>query len=287
MSRVRGQVFHDADGDGERDPGEVGIAGARVRLDDGREAVTGPNGSFSLRVSSGSKGQVRIVDGYDPSLEPTTPEVQAARVGRAPLLFGLGPRPAILEVLAFNDLDNDGQHGADEPLVPGVVLRVEGASLPTWQDWVLRTGGTTPLQRVLPSGGEVRGEWAIDALPAGYQPVEVPALSVRPVPTETVRWTLALTARRTIEGRVVLDANGNGNGVRPGVEGVVVRAGDRHAISDASGRYVLLGLPDGRVEVTVVEGAPEGWMAPPPVPVELGPAPAQVRGIDLNLHPGD
>ncbi|MBW2256120.1 MAG: hypothetical protein JRI25_16190 [Deltaproteobacteria bacterium] len=274
--RVRGLVFHDADGDGERDRDEVGLAGARVRLDDGREAVTRPNGSFSLRVSRGSKGQVRVVDGYDPALEPTTPEVQI------PLLFGLGPKPATLEVLAFNDLDGNGQYGADEPLVPGVVLRMEGESLPHWQDRVLRTRGATPLRRVLPSGSEVRGEWAVDALPTGYQPVDVRPLSVRPGPDETVRWTLALTARRTIEGRVYLDANGNGG--RPGVEGVVVRAGTRHAISDASGRYVLLGLPYGMVEVTVMEGAPEGWTAPPPVPVELGPVPAQVRGIDLALH---
>ncbi len=286
---VRGCVFHDRNGNGVREESEPGLRGMKVRLDDGRETVTDEKGCYRFRGVWGRHALVRIMtEPTEGGLAPTTPLVQRVDIAQARRLradFGLGPPPPMLEVLAYNDLNENERRDDGEPLVPDVLLYLSelDAQLRT------RTDGATRQQ--LPAARAFTGEWSHRSLPSGYSPVgNWKDATATAEAGQRTRWELPLRALRSIRGQVFLDANRNQRRDRgeATVEGAVLRAEDRFTVSSADGRFLLKALPPGEIEIVLTgEGVPTGWWLPEPKRVELEAGPVSLEGVDVPLQPLD
>jgi hypothetical protein len=284
---VRGCVFHDRNGDGIREENEPGLRGMRVRLDDGRETLTDEKGEYRFRSVWGRHALVRIMtEPIEAELAATTPVVQRveiAQAGRVRADFGLGPAPPMLEVLAYNDLNENERRDDGEPLVPDVLLYLNEL------DVQLRTRADGATRQELPANGVFTGTWSHRSLPTGYSPIgswkeATPATETG----RTTRWELPLRALRSLRGQVFLDGNRNRRRDRgePSVAGVVLRAGERFTVSSTDGRFLLKALPPGEVEIVVPgEGVPAGWSLPQPKRIELEAGPSSLEGVDIPLQP--
>jgi hypothetical protein len=284
---IKGRVFHDENSNGQIDDGETGLAGVTLRLEDGSVALTDEDGKYRFKGVKGVHALVRIMpERADVELVPTTPVVREVPIAEADWVdadFGLGPAPAWLEVVVFNDLDENGEMEEGEPFVPDVLVNLREL------DVQLRSSQREAARHMLPLGQQVTCEWLPASLPDGYSPVgRIGQLAVLPQAGETVRWEIPLKALRSVSGVVFLDENGNGRrdpGEAP-VEGVTLQAGNRFAVTDAQGRYTLKALPAGTVEISIRQGTiPENCRAPEPLNLHLNTEPVTIRDSDVGLGP--
>jgi hypothetical protein len=286
---VRGCVFHDRNGNGVREESEPGLRGVKVRLDDGRETVTDEKGCYRFRSVWGQHALVRIMtESTGAELEPTTPVVQRVDVAQARRLqadFGLGPAPPVLEVVAFNDLNENERYDEGEPLVRDVQLYLSEL------DVQLRTRADVAVRQQLRADRVFTGAWSHRSLPTGYSPLGSWKDITRVTEAaQWTRWELPLGALRSIRGQVFLDGNRNGRRDRdePALEGATLRAGNRFTVSSAGGRFLLKALPAGEIEIVVPgEGVPAGWSLSQPKRVRLGVSPTSLEDVDIPLQPVD
>jgi hypothetical protein len=283
--RVRGTVFHDLDGDGVRAPGEPGLADVAVRLADGREARTGRDGRYRLKLDRPHTSVRVVAESAVARLHPTTPTFASVATGVAATSvdFGLGPAPVVIELLVWNDTDEDGLRGENELLVRGVILQ---ARRPNGETIQARSERTEITELALPSDPNTTLSWRWESVPAGYQalPSALPPVSAEA--GARLRAELPLVPLRTVRGQVFVDSDGD-RVFDPGerlVAGVVVASGRRRAVSDELGHYVLRGLPAGRVEL-FVERAPAGLAAGAAVELRLDDTPVSRDDVDVPLRP--
>jgi hypothetical protein len=284
---IKGRVFHDENSNGQMDEAEAGLAGVTLRLEDGSIALTDQGGEYRFKGVKGVDALVRIVpERVKGELVPTTPLVREVSIAEADWVdadFGLGPAPAWLEVVVFNDLNENGELEEGEPFVPDILVSLREL------DVQLRSSKKEPARYMLPLGQQITCEWLPASLPDGYSPVgRAGQLAVLAQVGETVRWEIPLKALRSVSGVVFLDENGNGRrdpGEAP-VEGATLQAGNRFAVTDAQGRYTLKALPPGLVEITIQRGTlPGGWRPPEPLPLHLDADPVTIRDSDFGLPP--
>ncbi len=279
---VRGLVFTDHNGNGLRDAGEEGLAGVAVRLADGEEALTDGRGRFRFARVPRDAAEVRVVQAALPDgLEPTTAPYQSG----AWVEFGLGPAPGAVEVLAFNDLDGDGERDADEPLVAGV-----GADLGEALG-VLTTSREGASWRTIPAGSTTVVRWRTAALPEGFRPTPAAEMEARVLVAagDTVAVHLPLVASRSVRGVVFEDSDADGardHGEKT-VAGVELTAGDRFAVTGKDGAFTLKGLPHGPLVVRILpRSLDQGWRAPTALELDLPAEPVTLTGVEIGLTPG-
>ncbi|NOX44814.1 MAG: PKD domain-containing protein [Caldiserica bacterium] len=128
---LKGMVFQDVDRDGERDPGEAGIPGARVivRGEEGEWTVeTDEGGLFSLELRAG-RYTVELDEGSLPErFVPTTPaetEVEVPEYGTAEVGFGAYREPKPV-VVTFGPPVAEIRYAPERPRV-GDPVRFSGA----------------------------------------------------------------------------------------------------------------------------------------------------------------
>jgi hypothetical protein len=127
--------FHDLDGDGVQDPGEPGLSGWQFVVNPaplglGTNVVTtGPVGSVCFGVSA--PGTYTITELPQAGWTNMTPISQTVTVAPGQwmyVVFGnktIQPAPATLCIFKFHDLDGDGVHDPNEPLLPGWTVAVK------------------------------------------------------------------------------------------------------------------------------------------------------------------
>ena len=135
-ARLKLTVFQDSNGDGKRGDYDRGVSGIEVTLLDGEtpldSTVTDSEGQAALFARSGRYTvRVTLPDGYslsdgsvqshiiDQDVSFATGEEEALTLAVAPV-GALGGK-------VFEDIDNDGVMGEDEPGVAGVTVRIEGS----------------------------------------------------------------------------------------------------------------------------------------------------------------
>ncbi len=128
---LRGVVFHDADRDGERDPGEAGIAGVRIVVrGEGGEwtAETAEGGLFSLELRPG-RYTVELQEGSLPErfvlTTPAEAEVEVPEYGTAEVEFGAYRKPKPV-VVTFGPPIAEIRYAPERPRV-GEPVRFSGA----------------------------------------------------------------------------------------------------------------------------------------------------------------
>ena len=126
---VDGFVWND-DGDGVRQMGEQGIAGATLRLGNSYVAYTNATGYFQFRAPAGTYAIKHTApSGYQ---AVTTPDSFVVTLGPG-VTRSFADRPKAggwVHVSVFNDEDADAIQDVGEPLLPGISLRLDpGAEL--------------------------------------------------------------------------------------------------------------------------------------------------------------
>jgi hypothetical protein len=276
---ISGFVFADANGDGERQPSESGIAAVAVSLLHGDSTTTmstASDGAFAFHVEE--PGLYEVVRESDIDCDPTTPTRLQVFLVRQPdgtlsgysgLMFGCRralPGAGILVIgIVFEDQNRDGIHQPGEPGLAGVQLTATG-TCPTFAPVRTRTdaNGRYSLRLVdCPPPAVITRERLPGFVDTSPNPVvltwsdPVPPDSV-PAPGSAARLTLranfgvaAVDPNQTssVEGFVFEDTNLNGlrEEDEPGIAGVEVTASGLLCESpvigithtDSSGYYVL------------------------------------------------
>jgi len=285
---IHGVVFRDADGDGTRDAGELGIPGVLVTLDGNITTTTDLNGGYTLSTTvtgvhvvvetnptssvSGMSDPVSTVEGeLDlPGYFSTTPDeihVDAALGESYQVDFGdMLTNAGFASILGtvFDDADGDGVWDGDELGIPGVLVTL-GGSITT----------TTDLNGSYTFSTTVTGvHVAIETDPDGYfstTPNEV-HMDVALGRSHRVRFgeALASSGFASILGTVFNDADGDGvwDGDEMGISGVALALdSDSLATTGSYGGYTFsTTVPGAHV---VVETDPEGYHSTTPNEVHL------------------
>jgi len=186
MGMVRGLVYSDANANGVREPGEEPVAGIHVRLDDGRETVTGVDGTYFFpNVVVGAHRVSLVVDvlpvRFDPPPVPSV-QIQVAYLAAATLDFGVVP---IGEILGRVEQLNGGE--GPEPAREVVVTLVQkGFSTTTDADGVFRFDSLVPgfytvrlEKESLPEGAVLEGDGIAEIEVGAGKSLEIPPFRFR------------------------------------------------------------------------------------------------------------
>jgi len=257
---VGGVVFHDRNGDGQRQEPEEGLRGVKLVAGSVREAVTDAQGRFrfgrlwgktvpiSLDVSTLPAGyvvstpQTRLID----------PGVRRDRT----VVFGALGR-AEVRGRVFDDLDGDGRYSAGERGIAGVQLSLDGR-------WARTDPSGWFMFRDLP-GGAYTLLLVLETLPLRYLPLLPLRQQVEVREGEGVTLDVPTTMRRLLTGRIFLDRNRNGafDAGEPALRGMpVCLDGRRVAQSDARGVYQFADLAHGRHRLELNCGMPARDLLP-------------------------
>jgi hypothetical protein len=257
---LTGTVFEDADGDGVRDVGELGLPGVSVDVTDflanTTTWTTDANGDWTAtQIPAGGDATVDVDEGSLPAgstltagADPNTVTVVAGAT--TPAGDDGYQLRGTLTGTVFEDTDGDGVQDAGEPGLPGVEV-----------------GVTDLLANTFTATTDANGIWTVNGAP-GLATVDVddatlPAGATLTAGTDPTQVTIvagATTAagddgyqmQGTLAGTVFDDANGNGrqSGNEPGLAGVDVMVTDFLGntttwTTDVDGNWTATGIPDG------------------------------------------
>ncbi|PDW00611.1 SdrD B-like domain-containing protein [Candidatus Chloroploca asiatica] len=218
---LQGQVFADEDGDTWLREGEVGVAGVML-------ALTGPTTATVVSDAQGRFSLPTLPDGtYTVTVTP--PAAYAAVPPQTLTLEDGGGLSIALRPLAqlsgavYDDWDNDGQRGADEPLVTTpITVTVNGVG-------TQRTARGMFRFWEVPNGTYTITPWWRAVAPGAANPATNSAIGLPAVPAGIVRGTAWLDS--------------NGDGLRQPWEaplaGVPIVLGGQTTVTDHDGRYLL------------------------------------------------
>ncbi len=290
--RLRGTVFLDANGNGTRDSGEEGIAGARLTLDGARELPTDPDGwadwgevpagEHEVRLNPEDIPEGMVLTSASPQklIVPPNEEVAAQ--------FGVRGQ-ATLAGAVFVDADGDHRFGAGDFGVANVPVTLAGVGTTTTD-----TSGHFVFRGITPGKAKV-----------SFDPTRLPAnfIALGPVEHEVdvqagaiTRVEFEVDAVRSAQGVVFLDLDGDGerDAQEPGVGGLVIRATSEAfperkaaAITAGQGAFTLRNLPPGKVRIFV------DFATNPPCRegpgsscvIDIPAGPAALRNVILSVLP--
>lgn len=305
---VTGLVFQDLNGDGDQDPGELGLPGVQVVITPASgppiTVTTGPNGVYTAPTVPIGSATVDIVNSTLPPGMTQTAGVDTSTVNVLPGTInnagidGYQPPPppggGTVTGLVFFDTNNDGVQNPGEAGIPGATVTITAAN---GQTVVVTTdaNGIYTAANVPPGVATVD---VVDAsLPpgvthtvAGIDPSTVNVVSnvvnnagldgYRPTTTPPVGPTGSVT------GVVFLDANGNGiqdpneSGL-PGVSVLITAANGQiiPVVTDSTGTYTAPNVPPGTATVDVVNST-----LPPNLAQSAGVDPSTVNVLSGQVN---
>jgi hypothetical protein len=203
---IRGSVFHDADNDGVRDPGETGIPSVEIRLaGQGRKVITDGYGQYYFPLPAGNYS-IQEVD--PPGYNSTTSNLVTVNLasGQTRVInFGdISTTPiGVIQGVVYEDLDKNGVRTVSEPGVEGVSISLDDGSQTNtdsngFYSFVARKGSYTVVETDL----------------SGYSSTTPNSASVSiAAADDTVRVDFGDYAgpiSGTLEGHVFLDTNEDG-----------------------------------------------------------------------------
>lgn len=230
-----------------------GLAGIDVVLDRSRRTRTDADGRFAFESPGPGMHRVEAVLPPQSGAFFTTPSIQTVQSGAA-LNFGITFSAARLSGIVRSD--------AGVPLA-GVVVALHGEVRAT------TTTDSSGAYRFAAPAGAARVELVLSSIPAGYDMRSIAPKTVQLAHDSPAAADFVVSAQRSLEGAV------------SGVAGVPVRVlaleAGREVFTDASGRFVIRGLPAGPVTLIVKDADGEARKV-----VDLPSHPAVIRHIQLS-----
>jgi hypothetical protein len=251
--RISGRIFRDDGATGVDGPDQPTLAGVEVVLDGSRRTVTDRNGRYVFEAPGDGNHRVTAVLPIRELAYFTTPSTISVNAG-SNANFALSFAAARLSGRVLSD--------AGLPL-DGVSLRVEGS-----QSHTITTDSSGVFRFAGPSE-EVKLSLLPDSLPPGYELVDLSSVLKRLAAGAPVVSDFTVRAQRVLEGRVI----GGGGGA------FTVRAieASRSVMPDASGRFVLRGLPAGPLTILVKSRDGEASYS-----VQMPTNPGVMSGVELS-----
>lgn len=265
---IEGTVFTDFNGNGSLDPGEAGVAGRTVFIDNDGTGVpddknpsttTDSSGHYSFSgLALGTYTVREVVPAYTIVANASQTVTVAADHNTTGVNFA--EEPSITGTV-FVDLNGNGRQDAGEPGVAGQTVYARGDRM------------AYPFDRFPTTTTDANGNYSFTGLlPGSYTVYEaLPANVSLTTPARDINVTGGVTVSGvdfgelpSITGTVFSDANGNGR-LDPGEPGLAGRtvyidksgagvftASDPSAVTDSNGHYSFLTLPPGSYVVREV-----------------------------------
>lgn len=246
-SFIRGTVYDDFNGDGERQGGEAGIQDVLVTLNTGAQKLTTATGQYSFRVDPGSYTVTEIDPTGYTSTTPNSVPVTVTKGSVAGADFGdraMGGYGSILGGVLLWD-DETGDLAPTEEGVAGVEIYLNSGERDTTDEngafsfYLPVTTYTVTM--VVPGGYAAVGPTSFDKTLAADGDTALVVFGL-----------VEAGATGIIEGTVYLDSNEDGvfDDTEPGIPTVTIMLsrGDS-TVTDADGRYSFT-VPPGTYDVT-------------------------------------
>ncbi|RYD67285.1 MAG: hypothetical protein EOP83_03115, partial [Verrucomicrobiaceae bacterium] len=270
---VTGVLYSDANGNGVRDSGEVGLPDITVLITDSlnnpRTAVTDSDGVWTIAVPPGTT--VAKVDTLDPQFpagvtqkEGTDPTTVTAVAGTTVSAGNDGYfLPALLTGTIYRDVNGNGVQDSGELGLPNVTVRITD-SVGTVTDVITNASGVWTVSvppgdtivdvlnqdGTFPSGGVLR---------EGIDPQTLVAVAGTTVAAGKAGYYFPAT----VTGRVFFDVNGNGtlDGGETGIANLDVVVTDSNNVSqtvttDGNGFWTT-SVPPGATQAKILESDPQ------------------------------
>jgi hypothetical protein len=282
---VEGIVFRDSDMNGLFNPGEQGLAGIHVQLDDDQIATTDQRGRYRFDEVARGEHRVRLsLPQFTQPIRMTTKneaEVDLIRERVARVDFGVVDFARLMGNV-FNDLRLEGKHQPDSKGLPGIHLILDDGQ----KRRTITTQGTGEYEIDDVPPGDYVLTLDRESLPPDYA-VAVDTFPVHIAPVSTVAVDVPVQALRSIAGRVLLKAKGDSSSSasQPApLAGVQLTAGTKIAMTDENGNFLLRDLPAGDLSVTVVARKPlPAGMTAPSGRVRMPEEPIHVQGATILI----
>lgn len=255
---IKGCVFEDLNGNGEKDVGEKGFPGVDVYVGEDYATITDINGEFEFRSVKGYDVSVL----YDPKMVPegykaTTPNPQTATLKHgvaSEVNFGT---LAVAEIsgIVFHDVNLNGELDVEDEGVMNVRINLDDGTAA-----LTMASGHYRLEDVRPKTFAL----TLDAttLPNNLVPLTKIKRTIEAKGGKYYEENFPVYALRTIIGTVFVDENNNGrfDSGEKGVADVVLRCADSASLTDLDGRYFLKKLPAGKRDMAVdIESIPKEY----------------------------
>lgn len=286
---IRGRVFADLNGNGQEDPGESGIAGMTVRINDKQSVLTDSRGDFAFGSLVPGDFDIELIS-EDLGVRlrasnATNQHISLLARHTVKLQFGL-TSSGFVAGRVFNDLALKGEQSAgNAPGVAGVKLILRLAEITDSEPVIQTADGNGMYEFSNLSPGKYLLEIDAATVPANFR---LPAQMQWPLtvgPLQGVYLDLPVAAQRAVTGVVYMDFDGDGkfsSGNDTPIPGASVRIGEAEAITDETGSFILRNMVSGKVEIRAETN--RGY-ASPPLTLELPSSPGIIRGISLALFP--
>lgn len=305
---IEGRVFRDNNINGTFNPGEPGMAGVEIRLEDGEAAITDELGRYKFSGVSADQHQVSIdlAQFHLPIRMTTRNEFEADLIQQRVAIANFGVLDfARVMGNVFNDLRFEGHRQSDSRGMQDIQLLLDDGK--QVRRAISSASGDFEIDNVPP--GDYRMTFDASTMPANYV-TPTDTFSVHVTPVATVVQDVPMRALRSISGRVLLrtkTAGGEGKAARkdgsnnqksrtvePGsstesytltpVAGVTITANHTVVKTDQNGNFLLRNLPAGRLTVTIMPAKPiPDGVKLPSGEVNLPPDPIQVQDATIVI----
>jgi hypothetical protein len=285
--KINGKVFYDRNGNGKIDEREEGIAGIKIRLNEGQTLVSNADGDFEfLQLADGEYRVELDVEGFGKlwrvsSDVSRTVDLSAAK--SAEINFGLNDY-SFAAGRIYNDTNLSGQNDKDAPGIDFVKVKIEPVDEVNIKVIAPQTqttdGGGQYNFRYLPPG-KYRLEIMPESLPDNFVVPGELIWFINVAPIRGVYKDIPLVAQRAIRGTVFIDRDNNGEFEAETdlpIFKAKISAGTQQTESDENGAYFLRNLPAGEIIVRAV--LPDGTQTQT-VTKTLDSAPTFLGNINL------
>ncbi|MBP9733329.1 MAG: pilus assembly protein N-terminal domain-containing protein [Candidatus Omnitrophica bacterium] len=273
QAKFFGTVYLDRNGDGMRQPDEVGVPGQIIRVA-GTEVMTDDAGKYET-ASVGGKRATLILDPnkipYGHTVTGSLRRDLALEDAVKSVDFGLVVRSSVMGLI-FNDLNGNGKFDPGDQGVGAVKVILDGKS-----QRVTENTGRFRYDDLMTGSHQIQMD--LRSLPIGYLPVGAMRREFELSEGVQFRMDFAVMAERTVSGQVFEDLNGNNfmDKNESGVAGARVRLGSLRAEADAEGYYLFEHVPGGTHTLTVTPGSVVGFVTDYSKDILFSHEPAQIN----------